>query len=167
MEHGEVDPVSAEQRLHDGQVGPVAVGGHLHPVAQPGLQIRQEHVGIVGRALPDEPRRDQLGVGVYGRPRPHVAVAEGALVLFGHVLLFGVAERPDFVALDPPARQVGEHGVLVVGAGFAQVGQQLDDGVLRHASDPDRGSDAHAFDEAADDLGTALGAHPVHTDYYA
>jgi len=37
-------------------------------------------------------------------------------VLGWDVLRLGVAERPDLIDFDPPARQVGEHGVLVLGA---------------------------------------------------
>ena len=72
---------------------------------------------------------------------------------------FGVAERPDFVALHGLAGQVAEGIVLVVGARLPQVGEKFDDGVLRHPCDPHRGSDRHAFNEVPNDLRSLLVAN--------
>ena len=71
--------------------------------------------------------------------------------------------RPDLVTLSDLARQVGERRVLVLRAGLAEVAEQLDAGVLRHAGHSHRGADTHAFDEASDHLRSLLGAQPVHT----
>ncbi len=133
VEHGEVDAVRTEQRLHDGEVGTVTIGGHLHAAPKAALEVAQEHVGVGRGALAHEPRRDELRVSVDRDPRPHVPVAELALVLGSDVLLLAVAERPDFVALDPLGGQVGEHAVLILGARLAHLDQKFDDGVLRHA----------------------------------
>ena len=111
VEHGEVDAVSTKQRLDHGQVGPVPVGGLLHPVTQPGLHVRQEGVGVLRGPLTDQPGDHQLVVGVECRPRPHVPVVVG--MLLGDVLLLGADERPDLVALDPLGGEVGEHAVLI------------------------------------------------------
>lgn len=64
---------------------------------------------------------------VDGDPGPHVAVPELAYVLRGRVLLLAGAERPDFIAFDPPARKVDQSGVLVVGARLPQLHQELGD----------------------------------------
>lgn len=55
--------------------------------------------------------------------------------------------------------------VLILRASLAQVGKQLDDGVLGGAGHPHRGLDAVALDEASNDLRALLGAQPVHIDY--
>ena len=83
-------------------------------------------------------------------------------MLVGNVLLLGVPERPNLVALYPLARQACEGGVLVLRARLAQVNQQLGDDVRRPAGHADGGADAHALHQAADDLGQLLGAQPVH-----
>ena len=94
-------------------------------------------------------------------------MAEGVLELVWNVLLLRIAKRPNLVALHPARAQVGEHGVLVFGTSCAEVDQDLRDGVLGHAGHPHDGADAHAFAEQADDLASAFGAQPVHSDHYA
>lgn len=74
----------------------MAVGGQLDAVAEPGLQVGHEHVGVLGGPLADEPGGDELRVGAQRRPRPHVAVPERAPVLLGHVLLLAVGKIVGF-----------------------------------------------------------------------
>lgn len=81
-------------------------------MAQPAGQIRDEGAGIVGVALPDQPGRDQLGVGVDGDPGPRVAVL--GLLAVGDVALLAPDESPDLIALDPRGRQVAQVAVLVL-----------------------------------------------------
>jgi hypothetical protein len=88
-------------------------------------------------------------------------------MLVGDVLLLGVAERPDLVALDDLARQIAQGVVLVVRARFPEIDQQLDDRVFRRAGHAHRAADRHALDQAADDLRPLLSRQPVHTDHYA
>jgi hypothetical protein len=57
--------------------------------------------------------------------------------------------------------------VLKLGAGAADVGQQLDDGVLSDARDANGPADAVAVYEAAKDLGALGGVELVHVDRYA
>ncbi|HYN50777.1 MAG TPA: hypothetical protein VES62_07610 [Thermoleophilaceae bacterium] len=75
----------------------------------------------------------------------------------------GVAEGPQLVGLDALARQVAEGGVLIAAGGFAEIAQELEHGHLCCAGRPAGGVDAHAFDEASDDLCSSGGAQPVHT----
>jgi hypothetical protein len=56
---------------------------------------------------------------------------------------------------------------LKLGAGAADVGQQLDDGVLSDARDANGPADAVAVYEAAKDLGALGGVELVHVDRYA
>ena len=160
MEHREIHPVPHE-RVHDGEVEVQPVGGELDRTAEPRLQVIDERIGVGQGALTDQPRRDQLGVGVDGDPGPHVAVAGGALEVLGDVLLLGVAERPNLVGLDSPAIKVAKRLVLVVGAGLSEIDQELGDGVLGGPSDPNCATDAHAFCKATNDWSPAFGAEPV------
>src|SRR5207244_3891069 len=79
------------------------------PVTQiPDERLRRESV-----APPDCPRRHQLGLRVDSDPSPHVAIAEFARVVLGHVFRLGVDERPDLVTLDAPALEIPQGAVLV------------------------------------------------------
>ena len=117
------------------------------------------------RALTDKPRRDELGVSVDRYPGPHIPIAVGALVLFRDVFLLRVTERPDLITFDRLGGEVGEFNVLVFGAGFPEIDQELGDGVLGCAGNAGDSAHAHAFDEAGDDLASAFCGKPVHTDY--
>jgi hypothetical protein len=57
-------------------------------------------------------------------PRPHAACSAGLHVLW-HVFVFGINERPNFIALDALAFQVAENLVLIRGAGRAKFNEQL------------------------------------------
>jgi hypothetical protein len=92
-----------------------------------------------------------------GRPRPHIASVWMRLAhLRRDVLLLRVAERPDFVALNPPRLQAAHVGIVVRLAGRANVTQQLFDGHARHASQASGGSEAVAFDQSGYDGGAFL-----------
>lgn len=91
----------------------MAVSGELHAVREPGGQVAHEHLSVLAVAATEPPRRHELGVRADGGPHPQVAVAELALMLGGDVFGLGVAERPNLVALDARARQVGQRAVLV------------------------------------------------------
>ena len=93
-------------------------------------QVR--HKGVRGDrvARPDTPRRDQLGVGVDGNPRPYVAgFLRGARGLLD-VLLLRVDELPDLVTLQASASKVVQRGILVVGADRSEIRNELEDGRL-------------------------------------
>jgi hypothetical protein len=138
----------------------------LDAVGEPVGEILDEARGVNLIALAHQPGRDQLAVGADAGPRPHVAVAVLALMLFRDVSLLGVDERPDLVTLHALARQVAERRVLVLGARPAEVHQQLDHGVLGRAGHADGGADRVALDQAGNDAGSFLGAQSVHTDYH-
>ena len=62
------------------------------------------------------------------RPRPHVADAELARLLGRDVLLLGVDERPDLVALDPLRSHVADHRIVELRAGGAEFRNNLTSG---------------------------------------
>ena len=145
-QHRIVD-VRAECALHGLQVGLVAVRGQLHAVGEACGEIEHEGAGRVRIARADRERGDELGVGVDGRPRPHVAIPELARVFLGDVLLLGVAERPDFVALEPPTGEVPQRRVLVVQARGPGIGQEGQDRPLGRAGDTTGCPDRVALDQ--------------------
>lgn len=71
---------------------------------------------------------------------------ENALVrLWRSVAGFVVAERPDFIALKALRVEVGESAVLVLSDRFAQVQEQLENGVLGDSRNPTGCVDAHSL----------------------
>jgi hypothetical protein len=80
-------------------------------------------------------------------PGPYVARAFGRGLCRRKVRLFAVGERPNLIALDALASQVAERLVLVLGAGRADVHQELSHGVDRHIGQAAGGSKAGAFNQ--------------------
>ena len=79
---------------HGLQISLVAVRGGLDAVGE------AERRSGVSAAVANMPRDNQFGVGIDGRPRPHVASAFRSGLGELDVLILGVAERPNLVALD-------------------------------------------------------------------
>src|SRR3989338_3201736 len=75
-----------------------------------------------------EPCWNQLGLCINHRPRPYVAKSKLSPQRFRQVLFLRVAERPDFIALEPPTRQIAERLILVRPTCRAHIGQELEDG---------------------------------------
>lgn len=61
-------------------------------------------------------------------------------------------KRPDFIALHLLAGKASQHAILVQSAGFADFGQQPEDGVLGDIGNAAGRCDTFAFDQHGDDL---------------
>jgi hypothetical protein len=68
-----------------------------------------------------------------------------------HVLLFLVAERPDFIALDTLASKVAQRFVLVDRACGPEIHQQLGNGIDAYASHAGYGAEAVSLYQTAKD----------------
>src|SRR5579862_5497444 len=156
--------VALECVTDSGQVKVVAVRGQLDTVAQPPCEVAYELDGGVQVAVVNPVGRDELGVGVHRHPRPHVAVAQLALLVGRDVLLLGIAEGPNLVTLDSLAREVAHHSVLVDRADGAHVHKQLGDGVLRDAGHAHGCEDRVALDQAGNHTLSLLGREAIHID---
>lgn len=157
----------AERILHRLNIGLVRVGRQLNAMAQAAGQIVHELVRRASVPPSDMPAGNQLRFGIDRRPRPHVAVTELPALLLRDVLRLGVAEGPDFVALQPAAFEVAEHPVLELGARLASFDLELNDGVDRHPAEAGGRPDADAFNEAGEDAGAGFGGELVHAHKYA
>ena len=78
----------------------MAVRGELDAVGKAGLQVALECNAGVLAAVANVPGNDQLGVGIDAGLGPHVASGVGSGPGELDVLLLGVAERPNFIALN-------------------------------------------------------------------
>src|SRR5689334_620780 len=123
----------------------------------------------------DVERWHELRVGVDGRPRPNgpdeIATLAAApsnrpfrALRRWDVFLLRIDEAPDFVALEPLARKVTHHLVLILSARRPGLGQEPEDGALgaiRHAA---RSPDRVPFAEGSDYPGTPGGIEAIHND---
>ena len=87
------------------------------------------------RTVADEIGDNELGVGVDRGPRPDVASAFGAAFGSGDVLLLGVAEGPNFIALDALALTLRTF-VMEIDAEPRRLDQQLGYCVDRNVGNP-------------------------------
>jgi hypothetical protein len=79
----------------------VAISSKLDALAQTASQIINEFSRIDCRTIANHEGWNELGISVYRRPGPDIAKAKLALQFFRQVLFLGVAERPNFIALNP------------------------------------------------------------------
>jgi len=136
----------------------VSVRCKLNAIGKARGQILGEEVRVLGITLADHVARDQLGIGANRGPGPYVTNAVNAFQIGRDVLFLGVAERPDFIALDALARQVAQCAILEVRTSRANVYEQLGNGVDALPCDPRYRPETVALDEQAQDLCAVLQA---------
>ena len=148
--------VRAERILDRAGVDVQAVRGELHAAFEPVGQVMHQVIGRLAVTGADEPRDDELRVGINARPGPRIAsIGRGALRLLD-VRLFRVAERPDLIDLDALRPNAPDRFVVVGRAGLASVDEELGDRVDRCARDAANRSHRRALDEQVDDGGAPL-----------
>ena len=116
----------------------MAVRGELDAVGKAGAQIVHQLDCAVAAATANEIGHGQLRVGVDRGPGPHVAGPFRRGLRGRDVLLLGVAERPNLVALDAARLHIVHRFVVNREAGFPRLDEQLRNRVdrhVRHAAD--------------------------------
>jgi hypothetical protein len=98
----------------------VAVCGKLYAICQSVLHVPNEFHCSARVAVANEPRNDELGVGLDRGPRPNVTASDPASRRWG-VALFRVAEAPDFVALNARCLDVAHRVRMEGGARTAGI----------------------------------------------
>ncbi len=94
------------------QICSVAVSGKLDAIGKSFRKILHEFVSTSCISSSNETGNNQLGVSVYRNPSPNVSVPEFAPEFLWYVLLFCIAELPDFITLNP-ARPNPANSVIV------------------------------------------------------
>ena len=158
--------VGTERALDRFQVGTMTVCGELDAIGKAGGEIGHEGVGVFSVTTADQPGHDQLGIGIQRRPRPSVASLFRGSLGGLDILLLGVGERPDLVALDPAGRHAAHLLVVEGGTRLAGVDQQLGDGVDRHVGSAGYGAHRRALAEHLEDLDALGGCELVHAPHY-
>jgi hypothetical protein len=97
----------------------VTVRGELHPTRETTRQIVHEIVGRYRATVADHPGKNHFGVAIERGPGPHVPRSDRRGLGSGDVLLLGVAEAPDFIALDALRLDVADRLIVVGGASLA------------------------------------------------
>jgi hypothetical protein len=69
-------------------------------------------VGHGSATIPEHVRDNQFGLGINCRPRPAITRAFSHL-LWRHVLLLGIDEGPNFIALDAAHSEIANVGIVV------------------------------------------------------
>jgi hypothetical protein len=151
------------KRVRNGsQIHLVAVRGQLDSIRQPASYILKELRRTPSIPPSHKPANHQLGIGVNRSERPDVA----STVLFGDfwrdVLLLGIAERPDFINLDPLRRNVADGRILVFCASIPDTDKQAKNCTFRYASHARRRPNGTAFDQRCDNRYFLRHAYLVH-----
>jgi hypothetical protein len=98
--------------------------------------------------------------------RPNIAAAF-YLLLERTILLLGVNERPNLIALNVFARQIAKRFVLILRAGAAKIAEQLNDSILGNAGHSDGCADAVSLDQTGNDSRAFIGTQLIHGGHYA
>jgi len=115
----------AESPLDGLQIGLVAVCGQRYAIRKASRDIFHELERVAGIAATDKPRHDELRVSVECRLGPSVTSLTGVFHVLWAVLVFGVCEGPDFVALNFGASQIAKRLVLVVAASLPEIPRRV------------------------------------------
>lgn len=116
-------------------------------------------------AVTSPPRNHQFGVGIERGPSPDITSAIRRGLGAAHVLVLGVAERPNFIALDTLGGDVADHLVVEVCASHPRVHHQLGHGIDRDAADPRDRAERRPFDQHRKDLDTLGYRKFVHAEH--
>lgn len=134
------------------QVNLVAVRRQLHAIRETVCQVLYKLRGASSIALANQPGADQLGIGIHGNPRPHITSDLAFYNLLSEVLLLGIDEAPNFVGLNPLARQVHQRIVQVFGTGSAKLYEKFYNRILGNTGHANRRTNRIAFDQRANHL---------------
>src|SRR5882724_8252685 len=142
-QHGIIN-VRAEGIFYSIGVHTVAIRGELKAVGDSPSQVPHEALCCRGPPIPEHVRDDEFCVGIDSGPRPNITSA--LLHLFrGDVLLLGIDEGPNFIALDSSHSEIANGSIATVGTGTAHVFQELQNGMFGNSSHSTCGIYRNAF----------------------
>ena len=158
--------IAAEGIFYGVQIGAQIIRGELHPVCQPIRYVL--HEGIGGRRIVagHQVAHDQLCVRVQRGPGPDIASAFRCGLGGLHIAFLGVAEGPDFIALDALGPHVANVFIMADHAGFAGVHQKLRNSDLARPRQPCHGADTVTFTEKVKNIGSFGRRELVHGEEY-
>jgi hypothetical protein len=117
----------------------------LDSAFDPSCKPIDERVGRARVAPSEMPSHDQLRVRIDSDPSPYVAKAKLSAMFLWHVLLFAVAELPDFIALNTTASEIADMLALILLARGPEIVKQLENRIFRNACHAGSRIDTHPF----------------------
>ena len=123
-----------------------SVGGELHAIRKPMIQIPQESGGIGTEALANAKRGNQFGFRVNGDIYPLVTDLGG--FAFADAPCFLLNERPDFINLQIPRLQVSHSRIHHAGAALSRDNEQPHDCISVQSRQSLRAANRAAFQKA-------------------
>jgi hypothetical protein len=126
-----IRPECALNRL---KISLVAIRRQLHARRQPGCHVLNKPLCAFAIAPSDKVGDYQLAIGVNAGPSPQIATAIGCSLRAGDVLFLGVAEAPDFIALNTLRFDAAHLRIMERFTEAARVFQKLGHGVYAHVA---------------------------------
>jgi len=157
--------VTTESALDGLQVGSVTVSGKLYAILQAAGKVSHKLVCRYSVTPSVMPAGNKLSVGIYRDPSPHVAVTKTTLLFKRDIFFFGVAKRPNFIALKALTRQIAQRVVLILSASFAEISKKFENGILGNLSLTAYRIDSIPFDECGHDLCSPCCVQSIHLDH--
>src|SRR5438093_5691232 len=134
----------------------MAVRCQLNPMRQAGREISNELNRIAVISFTDQPCRYKLCVRADRRPCPDIPKAELAPIFLWDILSLGIAEPPNFVALNSLTRQVPKFLILIPSTRLPKISEELEYGSLRCACHATSRPNRVSLNECRDDLRPTL-----------
>jgi len=144
--------ISTESGLDGFQISSVPVARDLNSICQTLRKIADKLDCGLAALIADAPRWYEFRISADGNPSPNVTSILGSLLSEPDVSLFRVNEAPNLVELKPLARQFAECLILICGARFAHIDQQLVNCVDRNVSETAGCAKAVTFNEKIQNL---------------
>ncbi len=163
-QHGIIH-VGAERIFHGAQICAMAIGRKLHAIRKTFRQILNESIGRARITSTNQPRHDEFAVSIHRRPRPYASDSELPLFLDRNVLVFRVAERPNFIALNTLAIQIYESLVEVLRARPAKFYEKFRNRVLGHTRHANCSADAVSLDKSRYHVASLFLCEFVHIEH--
>lgn len=153
---GRIVDIRAKSTLHGFHVNAISVRSQLDTAGEPPCQILHKLKGTSGIPSSNKIGDNQFGIGINSNPSPNIPVPELAFLIGGYILLFRIAELPDFVTLNP-ARFNSANSVMVkLLTRCSDTFQEAEDCSLGYSSHTAGSADGISFHEGGN-YGNLLG----------
>lgn len=159
--------LGTERTFYGFQICAMSVSSQLDSVSESTRKILHELIGASGVPRTHEIRNNQLCVGVNCNPSPNIPVPELAPFIGGYILLFCIAELPDFITLNPARFNPANSVIVKLRTRRSNTFQEAEDCSLGYSGHTAGSADGISFHEGGN-YGNLLGERQlVHEQQYA
>jgi len=154
--------VIPERQINSFQINLMAVSGQLHSIGETRCQIVHEVLRVPCAPASQAPARNEFRIRAESRPSPHITVTELAAKFLRDVLFLRVAKRPNFIALNPLARQVAKRLVLILSTSCSYASEQFRNCVFCYLCHANSSANRIALDEGRNHCNLPFNREVVH-----